>query len=79
MSSKGVKKFIEVAFVRKNIHASQLEVDFVIVKCDNKNHVTTWWREGEVPLLWTLPRGFRNVEDRIYGSAQWVHCYRKVL
>jgi len=30
MTSKGVKKFIEVTFVRKNIHASQ--VDSVIVK-----------------------------------------------
>jgi len=24
--------------------------------------VTTWWREGEVPLLWTLTRGFRDVQ-----------------
>jgi hypothetical protein len=30
VSSEGVKKFLEVTFVRKNIHASQ--VDYIVVE-----------------------------------------------
>jgi len=59
VSREGVKKFLQVTFVRKNIYASQ--VDCFIVEWYNKDHVTAWWREGEVPL-WTLPREFRDVQ-----------------
>ena len=38
--------------------------------------MTAWWREGEVPLLWTLPRGFKDVQlsPRIVFTAPLSGC-----
>ena len=38
--------------------------------------MTAWWREGEVPILWTLPRGFRDVQlsPRIVFTAPLSEC-----
>jgi len=43
---------------------------------DDKDHVTAWWREGEVPLLWALPREFRDVQLslRIVFTALLSEC-----
>ena len=43
---------------------------------DDKDHVTSLWRESEVPLLWTLPLEFRDLlsSPRIISTASLSEC-----
>ena len=74
MGSEGVKKLLKFTFVRKDIHASQ--VDYIVVEWRRQRPCNRLVGEGEVPLLWVFPCGCRDVQlsSRIEFTAPLSEC-----